>query len=208
MLAILFPAYVFAQSPIIRMFEQYQNGTARYTSGQLAQGKFNYDLSKGVFMFLDDKGEEMVIANPGIISSIEINGRTFERVNNDEFCERIALPENKAYYIKWLSTHISAGKASGYGGYSQTSSVSNINNYERSGSYTGIGVDEIFRSEEANKYYLMKDGKLKPFLSPKSLTKLLPAYAAEITQFIDANKTDFKSSASVQKLMEFCVPFL
>lgn len=205
-LAMIFALSATAQSKA--MFDEYTMGTVIYTDGQSIQSKLNYNMLTGLVMFLSPQGNEMILTNPDAVRLLQIDGRIFQHIKGDEFYEKISTPSKKVYYVKWLSTPISAGKAAGYGGYSQTSFKSDMRTQNALGTLAGIKQDEIFNYDEANKYFIVVDGKMKQFSSIKTVIKLFPDHAADIEEFIKLQKISFKSSADIAKLMEFCSPFM
>ena len=204
-----FATAVAAQTPnIIYMFDKYQDGTAVIKPAGIQQGKFNYDLISGKILFMDGEGKELVLANPGVISSVEFGSRVFMHVSGDIFYEKIALPDNRAYYVRWRSNKLSKGKISGHGT-STTASIGHMTSmYDMSSTGYDLTSGEEYKLKPANAYYLWINGRYRQFSNAKQLGQLFSGHESEISDFAQKEGINFELPADVAKIMEYCVQFI
>lgn len=202
-------AVVAAQTPnIIYMFDEYQDGMAVIKRTGIQKGKFNYDLISGKILFIDGEGQKLVLANPDVISSVEFGGRVFMHVAGDIFYEKMALPDNKAYYVRWRSTMISKGKISGHGT-STTASIGHMTSmYDMSSTGYDLNSGEEYKLKPSNACYLWLNGKYYQFSNAKQLGKLFEGHESEIVDFAQKEKINFELPADIAKIMEYCAQFM
>jgi len=204
----LFTGLLFAQSEEKNyyMFDEFQKGKAVYKNGTIANGIFNYDLITGKILFMEDD-VVMEMINLPLFAYVEMSGRTFLCIKNEEFYEKIKL-SGIDLYVKWKSTLISQGKNTGYGSKTQSSAVTQVNQMRSAGRMHKIDVDEGFSLSPRNGYYLNLNGKYKSFNNLNSLSKLFKEHKDEISQTLKSEKIDFEDIEDVKKAVQYCSQFL
>lgn len=183
------------------LFNEFKKGKAVYKNGTVAGSLFNYDLTTGKILFMDN-GETMELMNLPTFTHVEIDGRTFLYIKGNDFYEKISL-EGINLYVNWNGDIISSGKSVGYGK-SQTTSVTQVDQFNREGGNYKIDVDEDFVLLLKNNYYLNIDNKYKRFSNLNSLAKLFKGHEDEIIDGLKNEKLDFKNFEDVKKAVQFC----
>ena len=189
------------------LFDDFTTGRAYLVRGGYSENLLNYDLAGERFLFLQD-GEVLVLSNADDFSSIVIGERVFVPAREGAFRERILLPDAKSYYIRWWADVRSKGKPAGYGGVSQTAAIDTYGSLHADGQVRNLVSGEQFEIKLRNVYSVTVDGKEKNYTTLRSLTNIFRQHKSEIEEFVDRENINFSKPADVQRIMEFCAPFM
>lgn len=79
---ILLPMLSYAQDDLDSkfLFEKFEKGKVIYKKGSTTTASFNYNIFTGKMVFMGDNNVIMELANPSLISFININDRVFEHI--------------------------------------------------------------------------------------------------------------------------------
>lgn len=209
---ILFPLFLVAQEELDQryLFDKFEKGRVVYKKGGVSGALFNYNILTGKLVFLGDDATIMELANPSLISTVDIGGRIFEQVKGSDFYEKIKLSsEDLPLYIKWHSSLVTKGKTGAYGIKSvNTSSVEKASlNQDNDSRIFELKVDKDIVMNPKNTFFLKIDNKFKKFSSVDSLAKLFKN-ENEIKEYLKSQKLDFKNIDDVKKAVEFCSQFM
>jgi len=186
------------------LFPQFEKGTVVFKNGTQSAASLNYNMMQQEMMFKDTDSTMLAIANPSEVLVVIIGERRFFPVSsNGIFYEAIEVGKG-SFFVQRSATMIPAGKAAGYGGYSQTSSVSSYNSFQNtSGSYQKLNPDEKFRMEVNTFYYLKSGNGYKKFFSAKTLGKLFKGHEADIEAFAKDQSVNFTKTDDIARIVEY-----
>lgn len=207
-LFILVPAFSQIEQDSGLLFPQFEEGVVVEKDGTRFNVLLNYNTILEEMLFTD--GDNILrIAQPENIAIVNINDRIFEYASRNAFYERINFDGNYLY-VRIKNKILSKGKAVGYGGYSQTSSVTSIN--EASFSSAGnpnspttikLKVDEKFDLQNDNRHLLKIKDKFIPINSLSSLTKVFNKNKPQIEEFAKTEKINFNNTDDVKKIVAY-----
>ena len=150
-----------------------------FKNGGQASAKLNYDMIQGQMLFLAPDSTEMKISDPLDVVIVKIGERRFLPASSrGNFYEEIQAGES-SFFVQRVAFYLSAGKAAGYGGYSQTQASSSYGslqtgglqgNLQTGGMQTNsgnvkLGSGDKFKLVTDFIYYLQSGGKYKKFVT-------------------------------------------
>jgi hypothetical protein len=185
------------------LFDKFEKGKIVYKKGdKITESNFNYEtiMEKMLFMLPDSTLLELAI--PDIVDVIEIEGRTFEHMKDGMFYEKVEAGTG-FLYIRWKSKVISEGKPGPYGTKPGTAHIENISQTTSMGSIYGLKLNEDFKVEPNNIYYLKADNKFKRFDSFDSLAKQFKKHKNEIKAYVKQENLSFKNTEDIEKAVAY-----
>ena len=187
-----------------RIFPQFEKGIVFFKNGRQSSAKLNYDMIQEQMLFLDSDSTEMKISDPLDVVIVKIGERRFLPASSkDVFYEEIQAGEG-SFFVQRIASKLSAGKAAGYGGYSQTAAITSYGSLQTDGGKRVIlNSDEKFRLSIDSIYYLQSGGKYKKFNSAKTLGKLFKGHESEIETFAKKESINFKKMEDIARIVEY-----
>ncbi|MDR2806310.1 MAG: hypothetical protein LBB85_11880 [Dysgonamonadaceae bacterium] len=184
------------------LFSQFEKGYVILKEGNARlSAQLNYDLTEERILYIDT--EDVVNElDATAVTMVVIGERSFFPVGNHAFYERIETG-NKEYYINHKTRVLSKGKASGYGGYSQTASVSGLVVTNNSGNLYLLGPEEKIEGVDESSVFVKNGKKFEKINSLKSLIKLFKSHQAEIEAYSKENKTNFNAIEDVKAIVHY-----
>ena len=196
---------LFAQgkSSTERLFPQFEKGTVFLKNGGQASAALNYDMIQQQMLFLDSDSTEMKIADPLNVVIVKIGERRFLPASSEgAFYEEIQVGEG-SFFVQRIAFELSAGKAAGYGGYSQTQSSTSYGSLQTRGNNVKLNSGDKFVMVTDSVYYLQSGNKYKKFYSAKTLGKLFKGHESEIKTFADKESINFRKMEDVARIVEY-----
>ena len=186
------------------LFPRFENGIVVFKSGLRSPVSLNYNMILQQMLFLRADSTIMEIIKPLDILVVIIGERRFVPVSSKGvFYEEIQAGKG-SFFVRRNAVLISEGKAAGYGGYSQTSSVSSLSSWiDDKGASIALAPDEKFRIDIQCIYYLKSGNKYKRFFSAKTLGKLFKTQASEIKKFANKQSINFSKMDDVARIVEY-----
>ena len=186
------------------LLPRFEKGTVVFKNGTQSAASLNYNMMQQEMMFLNADSTILAIANPSDVLVVIIGERRFVPASsNGDFYEEIEAGKG-SFFVQRSAAMLSAGKAAGYGGYSQTSSVTSYNSIQtNSGSYQKLNPDEKFRMEVSAFYYLKSGNGYKKFFSAKTLGKLFKGHEADIEAFAKDQSVNFTKTDDIARIVEY-----
>jgi len=186
------------------LFPQFEKGIVTFKNGTQSSALLNYNMMQQEMVFQNTDSTILAIANPSEVLVVVIGERRFlSGSSKGDFYEEIQAGKG-SFFIQRKAEMISAGKAAGYGGYSQTSSITSYGSYHTNdGTYTQLKTDEKFKLKIDVGYYLRFDNSFKKFFSAKTLGKLFKDHEAEIEEFAKEQSTDFSKADDISRIVEY-----
>lgn len=193
---------IYGSRLVLPMFEQ---GTVIFKNGSRSSALLNYDMVMQEMLFLDADSTVLVIANPSEVLAVIIGGRRFVPTSSKSvFYEEIQAGA-ACFYVQQRAVILSEGKASGYGGYSQTASVTSYGVFQDQsmGQIAKLKSDEKFKLKKETLYYLQSGKNYKIFSSAKSLGKLFKGQESKIEAFAKEQSISFSNMDDIARIVEY-----
>lgn len=189
------------------LFPEFERGTVAFKNGVRSSALLNYSMLNQEMLFLDDDNNIMKIANPNEVLVVIIGEHRFFPISkNCVFYEEIPAG-NGSFFVQHNANMISEGKATAYGGYSQTSAVTSYGTFQNTNAGGGIyklNVNEKFRLKHDNYFYIKSGKNYKKFSSAKTLAKLFKGQELKIEEFANEHSLNFTIIEDIAKIVEFC----
>jgi len=185
------------------LFPQFEQGVVVLKNGVRSSASLNYNMLQQEMRFLSADSTMMTLANPSEVIVVIIGDRRFfPGSSNGSFYEEIQAGKG-SFFVQRSANVISQGKASAYGGYSQTAAITSYDSYRSNGGTYKLNSDEKFKINVNSLYYLKSGNGYKKFYSAKALGKLFKNHEADIESFAKENATDFSKIDDIAKIVEY-----
>jgi hypothetical protein len=183
------------------LFPQFENGYVILKEGYTKLStQFNYDMVDEVMIYRESE-KSIIVLDASAVVSVIINGRIFIPSKGLAFYEKIEAGSNE-FYICHKTKEISGGKATGYGGYSQTASVTGLVVSTSNTTYM-FHPDEKIEGIDESAVYLKNGKKFEKINSLKTLLKFFKSHQTEIEVYSKDNKTNFNAIGNVVAIVEY-----
>ena len=198
---------LFAQEEIGNglLFPQFEKGEVVFKAGMRNSAMLNYNIVQQEMLFQDNDNTIMALADPAEVLVVIIGERRFFPISSKGiFYEEIQAGEG-SFFVQHKATVISEGKGAGYGGYSQTSSITQYGSIfgSSSGNVYYLNPDEKFRLKNDNFYYILSGKNYKRFNSAKALGKLFKGNESKIEAFAKEQSINFSKIEDVSRIIEY-----
>lgn len=184
------------------IFPEFKNGTVLMKSGQQHQALLNYNTLSEEMIF-EDKGRKLAISKEEKekVDTVFIEGRKFF-VLNGRFAELI-YRSGYELYAEYRCDVKYPGKPAGYGGTSETSSISTYSGVYSGGILYELRLPDDFSIKPYLIYWLKKDGKINKIVNLKQLNKVFGDRKDQIKEYVGSNKTDYNDIESMVGLIRY-----
>lgn len=182
-------------------FPEFTQGTVRQKTGAPVNAKLNYDQIGQQMQYMD--GEDVYTLLPQEVVVVIVNKRRFvpASASTNIFYEEMPV-ENGSYYAQRKLNIAQAAKNAGYGGTSQTTSISKANNFTSGGMTYQINDEQRLNAKDASIYYIEVNGRYR-VVNAKTLNSAFKSHKAEISKFISDNNIDFSKEADVATIVNY-----
>jgi hypothetical protein len=184
------------------LFPQYEQGYVVLKEGYTkVASRLNYDTVDEQMLFIDADSTVMALDGVAVIVVV-IGDRSFFPAGEKAFYEmrRIGTGE---FFVRHKTKILSKGKASGYGTYSQTSSVGNLTIFSTQQGTKQLKADEQFMGVREESVFLKNGNKFERIKSLKSLNNFFKNCKKEIEDFAKLNSTNFTKLEDVKSILEY-----
>ena len=186
------------------LFPQFEKGFVVFKNNTRSSALLNYNMIGQEMLFLDTDSTILALSNPADVLVVIIGERRFLPGSSQGSFYEEAEAGKGSFFIQRNAMMLSEGKAAGYGGYSQTSSVTSYSSYQiGSGAMTKLKPDEKFKLKIESTYYLKSGNSYKKFFSAKTLGKLFKGHESEIEDFANKQSTDFSKVEDIIRIVEY-----
>lgn len=187
-------------------FANFQYGKLYYKKGQAIPARLNYCYLKGEVMYIDLKGDTLLIANNNVVDYAEIGGLIFHAdpefgyLEVVERCENIMLTKKYQYTINGIE------KKGAYNNKNDLGSVANIASYTdlSSGITTILPANNTVLLKPVLSFFFIDRNRRSYKVSKNSLSKIFSKDKKLIEQFLDAEKIDFSKEVDLIKVIRYC----
>ena len=185
------------------IFPKFENGTVVFKNGARYSALLNYSMLQQEMLFQDADNTIMALANVEEIIVVIIGERRFFPFSSKGIFYEEIQAGNGSFFVQYKATMISEGKASAYGGYSQTSSITSYGTIFGSGNVYQLNPDEKFRLKTENAFYLLSGKSYKKFNSAKALGKLFKGNESKIEEFAKEQSINFSKTDDIARVVEY-----
>ncbi len=184
------------------IFPEFTKGTVLMKSGQQLQALMNYNTLSEEMIF-EDKGMKLAISKEEKekVDTVYIAERKFF-VLDGCFVELLYRSGYELYAEHRCDVKY-PGKPAGYGGTSETTSVSTYSGVYSGGILYELKLPDDFKINPYLIYLLKKDGEIKKFYNLKQLNKIFSDRKDRLKEYISSNKTDYNDMESVIRLIRY-----
>jgi len=188
------------------LFPQFESGIVVFKNGTSTPAPLNYNMLEQKMLFLDNQNNMMEFADVSNILFIQIDERKFFPVSSRGIFYEEVVTGSGSYFVQHKANMVTQGKASAYGGFSQTSaatSVSSIQDSQGGGPRINLKANEQFKMNMERSYYIKSGISYKRFTSAKSLGKLFKGQSAKIESFSKEQSINFSKPEDIVKIVEY-----
>jgi hypothetical protein len=153
-------------------------------------------------MIFETKGKYLALANVGVIDTVYIQNRKFIPV--DKVFYEVSVNMKIPLLIRHTCRVIPPGKPTAYGGTSETTSVTIINNFFQSGMVYDLKLPDDYEITSSTGFYLKSQNIFIRIYKLKQVIRYFPDKEKEIIEFIKLNGTDFDNQKDLIDLIIFC----
>jgi hypothetical protein len=183
------------------VFPEFSVGNVLMKSGVTKQIKLNYN-SLTEEMILDNNGTLLALANPEYVDTVYIKGRKF--IYYGKIFYEVPVNLKVPLLIKYITSLIPAGAPTAFGGTSETSTATVVNNLYQSGRAYEMKLPDDSRINNSIAFYIKMENDLVWVNSVRQVTRCFPAKSNEIKEFVKSSKTNFKKTEDMISLIKFC----
>jgi hypothetical protein len=183
------------------LFPEFFVGKILMKTGKIEESRLNYN-SLTEEMIFENRGKSLALANVNAIDTVYIQGRKFIP-GGDVFYE-VPVNVKIPLLIKHTCRVIPPGKPTAYGGTSETTSVTIINNLFQSGKVYDLKLPDDYKITSSTNFYLKSENNYIRINNVKQVIKCFPDKEKEIKEFIKLNGTDFDNQKDLIDLIIFC----
>jgi len=187
------------------LLPQFEKGEVVFKNGARNSALLNYSLSQQEMLFKDADDAIMALADPTEVLVVIIGERRFFPISSKGIFYEEVQAGNGSFFVQHKAIMLSEGKASAYGGYSQTSAITSYESLSGSsyGTIYKLNPDEKFKLKNENFYYILSGKSYKKFNSAKSLGKLFKGQEAKIEAFAKENSVNFSKINDITRVVEY-----
>ena len=186
------------------LFPQFEKGEVVFKNGARNSALLNYNILQQEMLFQDADSTIMALADPTEVIVVVIGERRFFPISSKGIFYEEIQAGNGSFFVQHKAIMLSEGKATAYGGYSQTSSVTSYGTYSSSsGAVYKLNPDEKFRLKNENFYYILSGKSYKKINSAKTLGKLFKGNESKIEAFAKEQSINFTKTDDVNQIVEY-----
>ncbi len=183
------------------LFSEFFAGKILMKTGKIEESRLNYN-SLTEEMIFENRGKYLALANVNAIDTVYIQDRKFIPGGNVfyEIPVNIKVP----LLIRHTCRVIPPGKPTAYGGTSETTSVTIINNFLQSGRAYNLKLPDDYKITSSTNFYIKLENNYIRINNVKQVIKCFPDKEKEIKEFVKLNGTDFDNQKDLTDLIIFC----
>jgi hypothetical protein len=179
------------------LFKSFTDGTVKAKSGSYHKFILNYDMLDEK-MIMEQKGVYRLLANPGDVDTISLQGRLFVPVG-DVFYE-VLVTGGTPFYLQHKCLPIAEGTDIGYGQKSQSVDPTSYRRFELGSDVVNLELPHEMAVLPSPVSWVRINNEMLHFSNSKQFIKLFPGKQKELSEYFKKNKIDFKSREDLIKL--------
>jgi hypothetical protein len=179
------------------LFSSFTEGTVKAKSGNYYKFFLNYNMLDEK-MIIEQKGVYSLLANPGDVDTISLQGRVFVPIG-DVFYE-VLVAGGTPFYLQHKCLLITEGRDIGYGQKSQSVAPTSYQRFELGSEVVNLDLPNEMSVLSSPESWVRKNNEMLNFSSSKQFIKLFPGKEKELSEYFKKNKINFKSREDLIKL--------
>jgi hypothetical protein len=183
------------------LLPEFTKGKVLLKSGTPRELKMNYNIITEEIIF-EYPGKYLALTNIETIDTVFILGRKF--IPSGKIFLELLVKSRNSLFAKYTCTITPPGKPSGYGGTSQTSSITVVDQLFSEGRAYEMELPSDYGVSPNTEYLLFMNGKFIRINNLKQVIKAFPEKESQIKEYGKNRKTDFKKQDDVISLIAFC----
>jgi hypothetical protein len=183
------------------IFPEFIKGKVLLKAGAPKEVKLNYNIITEEMIF-EYPGKYLALTNIETIDTVFILDRKF--IPSGKIFHELLVNSRIPLFAKYTCNIIPPGKPSGYGGTSQTSSITVVNQLFSNGRAYEMELPADYVVIPNTEYLLFKNGNFTRIFNIKQVIKAFPEKGSQIKEYDKKIKTDFKKQDDVINLIAFC----
>lgn len=185
-------------------YEAFQSGKIAYMNGTYAQARFNYCYLFGEVMYIDTKGDTLLLADNSLVNYIDI-GKT--RYFSDQTNGHMELLEdNGAVKLAKRQIYKMGGseKKGAYQNQNEQGSVSNASTFtDINGTVSTLPADNTVLLKPTAFFYVIDANHRFHKVSRNNLLKIFSKNKEAIDQYIREENINFNQEEDIRKIVKF-----
>lgn len=203
-LAFLLPVCITAQTGKDNskyLFEEFQDSYIYYKDGRVFSVPLNFDLAKGIYVFIDENKEENEFTDPDQVIAMHVKERIF-LMSRGKATE--VIQAEPKFHVFYSALKKQAPSDISYGGTSETASVDSYTGLGGKGLISGIQSDNRVVANVSKSYEARIGKRDRSFYNQRSFVRLFPKEKrAAIDTYIEEKEVDFNSTEQVLELYQY-----
>ena len=203
-LAFLLPVCITAQTGKDNskyLFEEFQDSYIYYKDGRVFSVPLNFDLAKGIYVFIDENKEENEFIDPDQVIAMHVKERIF-LMSRGKATE--VIQAEPKFHVLYTALKKQAPSDISYGGTSETASVDSYTGLGGKGLISGIQSDNRVVANVSKSYEARIGKRDRSFYNQRSFVRLFPKEKrAAIDTYIEKKEVDFNSTEQVLELYQY-----
>ena len=183
------------------LLPEFTKGKVLLKAGNPKELKMNYNIITEEMIF-EYPGKYLALTGIETIDTVIILGRKF--IPSGKIFHELLLNSRVPLFAKYTCTVTPPGKPSGYGGTSQTSSITVIDQLFSKGRAYEMELPDDYVVVPNTEYLLFKNGNFIRIYNIKQVIKIFPEKGSQIKEYNKKRKTDFNKQDDVISLITFC----
>lgn len=203
-LAFLLPVCITAQTREDNskyLFEEFQDSYIYYNDGRVFSVPLNFDLAKGIYVFIDENKEENEFTDPDQVIAMHVKERIF-LMSRGKATE--VIQAEPKFHVFYSALKKQAPSDISYGGTSETASVDSYKRLGGKGLISGIQSDNRIVADVSKSYEARIGKRDRSFYNQRSFVRSFPKEKrAAIDTYIEEKEVDFNSTEQVLELYQY-----
>lgn len=203
-LAFLLPVCITAQTREDNskyLFEEFQDSYIYYKDGRVFSVPLNFDLAKGIYVFIDENKEENEFTDPDQVIAMHVKERIF-LMSRGKATE--VIQAEPKFHVFYSALKKQAPSDISYGGTSETASVDSYKRLGGKGLISGIQSDNRIVADVSKSYEARIGKRDRSFYNQRSFVRSFPKEKrAAIDTYIEEKEVDFNSTEQVLELYQY-----
>lgn len=203
-LAFLLPVCITAQTGKDNskyLFEEFQDSYIYYKDGRVFSVPLNFDLAKGIYVFIDENKEENEFTDPDQVIAMHVKERIF-LMSRGKATE--VIQAEPKFHVFYSALKKQAPSDISYGGTSETASVDSYKRLGGKGLISGIQSDNRIVADVSKSYEARIGKRDRSFYNQRSFVRSFPKEKrAAIDTYIEEKEVDFNSTEQVLELYQY-----
>lgn len=182
------------------LYPEFSKAKVKMINGKINEASMNYNTLTEEMVF-DQNGVMLAMDQLQYVDTIYLKGTKFIVVGK-KFYE-LVVKAPVSLFIQHKRNISSAGSPVGYGGTSQTASVTSLSSLQNSGGVYKLSLPDAYNITEASVNWIRTKDNWYNFMNERQLLKIFPDKSADIKTFLKNNHIDIKEGQDLVKLVMY-----